>query len=150
MTLTKYLFVDEHACPSINRFEYNNEIKQIEGKLIVSRFFEKDQLIKYWENRIGSDIWDEGGKFLGLAYISNPYAASLVFSVREEDYGTIWIELEDFQRIKIADNFLVFLKSCQEKMNNESLFLKDLFPLNEHLYKKWDEDFWRIRENKEA
>lgn len=83
-------------------------------------------------------------------YISNPHASSLVFSVREEDYGTIWIELEDFQRIKIADNFLVLLKNCHEEMNNESLFLKDLFPLNEHLYKKWDEDFWRIRDAKEV
>ena len=111
--------------------------------LYFNGLYGADELLSDWNNyskssmeyqefgflRIG-DIGVGGGLFLGLKE-----------SNREKIFRVVWDWDEDYELL--ADNILDFIRNL--------IFVEDESNMEDYtytqLYKNWDEDFWRVRED---
>ena len=140
---------------NVNNFTYSKEhILNWKEDIIIDYFIPNKNINNYWVGRTKGDLWGEDERFLGLAIVSNPSHAFIVFSVNESDFGSIWIEFpevveingEEVERLYLEDNLISFLSKLKKGIFEDRI--ENYLPLEKNLYKNWGEDFWRVRENK--
>jgi hypothetical protein len=106
-------------------------------------FSDCNKIIDTWEDFIlHHSIYDK--EFLPIGIIGKPNSSLLLLGVGKENYGEIWIEVSHSGTyLKLENSIFGFLSKLK--------FLEDDFVAyklgNRKIYKNWNEDFWRVRDD---
>jgi hypothetical protein len=92
-----------------------------------------------------TDLWNELGFMkIGLLF----HGDVLLLGLSDDKYGEIWrygSGLINTQFCKLDNNIFEFFSRLREKIDEDQL--KYLQISEESLYKSWNEDFWRVRQD---
>lgn len=129
-------FTDIPKCLSYYGLEPNEE-------LVLSKFYSNETiLVKEWADFIKyHKLFDQ--KFLPIGEFSHPRSSLLLIGFGENNKNEIWIELSNSMNLlRVRDNLITF---CNQLHIEKDEFLTERIKLS-NLYKNWNEDFWRIKD----
>ncbi len=116
-------------------------------KIYLNDFLDVDQLFTQWKNSKEDIEWKDN-KLLRIAYLGQAGFGGLYVGCNENlNWDQIWVYNADneVKFIKITDDIFSFISRLH--------FTKDFSDLDEeaysNLYKEWEEDFWRLRNDAE-
>ncbi len=141
---------------NVNNFIYpKGHILNWNEDIIIDYFIPNKNIYSYWIGRTKGDLWEENERFLGLARVSNPPYAFIVFSLNESNFGSIWLEFpemieingEEIERLYLENSLISFLSKLKRGIFEDRI--ENYLPLEKKLYKNWGEDFWRVRKDKD-
>ena len=112
--------------------------------IVFEEIYSLEKMIQLFDPAFIHDPKFKDG-FIQIAVVEEPIHSRLLYSLRELDFGSVWLELPEESFItKLSQNIILLLSKASVSVQDASInrFGGSL----DKIYKNWGEDFWRVKE----
>jgi hypothetical protein len=122
----------------------NEYLPDNDSKISIAEIYNNTNLLEIWSDFVNNhNLFDMG--FLPIGEIDNPQSSLLLIGTKVENKNEIWMEVSNsMSLIWLKNDFITLINDITITYDD---FIKSQTNDFNKLYKKWGEDFWRVKED---
>jgi hypothetical protein len=129
-------------CPTLSEFSEKFAIDYHTDQIIIEEIYSIEKMMKFLkEAYIHDPLFQDG--FIQIGVFGSPQSARIMYSMRQMDLGSIWMELPDETFItKLSDNIILFLNEGNISIH-EGNIVRFGASIN-GIHKMWGKNYWEL------